>query len=139
MCMIDDCEPWTVHHDETRKAAKDHRCDECRRTISKGETYEHGSGLCDGRWTTQRTCEHCVAARSWLLKVCSGWVYGMVADDLREHWWESPEYRSLWLGRAIHGIGHQWKRPDGTLRDPLPEFPGLLPHESVPTYSGEAR
>ena len=41
------------------KARKEHACCECRRTISKGEEYEHVSGKWDGHMDTFHTCAEC--------------------------------------------------------------------------------
>ena len=85
MCMIDDCEPWEFHNEGRRRAAKEHRCGECRRTIAPGETYEYGSGKCDGYFSQWKTCLHCLEASRWLSAACNGYLIGAVDEDLRHH------------------------------------------------------
>lgn len=123
MCMIDGCDEWTFTHYKTVKARKYHQCDECLRMISPGEKYELFKGLMDrDHWSVYRTCEHCQAARSWLVETCRGWLFRGVLDELAEHWEEDPSYRSIWLGRAILTMRRGHKRRDGTLRPPMDDF-----------------
>lgn len=116
MCMIDDCdERVIIRTDETRRARKEHRCSECRRTIAIGERY-HFETYVDqpgGRYATHRTCEHCDVARDWLLAECSGFMYGGVREDLVEHLDEYPE--NLHLKIIGMGIRRGWRRRDGKL------------------------
>jgi len=130
MCMIDGCDQWTFTHYKTVKARKAHECSECEREIRPGETYERFKGLIDGRWSLYTTCEHCQAARSWLEKVCGGWLFQGVLIELEEHWDADWSYRSVWLGRAILTLRRRHKKPDGTLRKPLEPFtpPKSLAH-----------
>jgi hypothetical protein len=119
MCMIDDGEPWEFCEISMRKARKAHRCDECAREIAPGERYENVAGKADGDFNTWRTCAHCIAARSWLTVECNGYLLGGVLDDLAEHWMQTSEYHSAWLGRAIVGMRRHWTRRDGKLM-PVP-------------------
>lgn len=48
----------------TPKARKDHKCCECRGTISKGEVYHVFSGIWDGRAGTYKTCADCESHRN---------------------------------------------------------------------------
>lgn len=118
MC-VDDYEPSDVWSATVRKARREHRCDECGRTIVPGERYEHVSSLYDGSWSTLKTCPHCLAASQWLRIVCRGYLVGNLHEELLEHWREDELYRSLWLGRAIVGMTRQW-RGLGPLPDPRP-------------------
>ncbi len=118
--MIDGCEPWTVFDSKIRKARKPWQCEECNREITVGEEYEHARGMLDDHWSQYKTCLHCIAARSWLMVVCSGFMYSMVRDELEEHFGENPDYATMWLGRAIINMRRKWRRPDGTLV-PIPE------------------
>lgn len=121
MCMVDLSEDdWVSFGDKVRRAAKDHKCFECSRMITKGEHYEEAKGLSDGNcFHVFRTCLHCVAARNWLSVVCHGWLYGAVQQDLQEHWDEAWELRSWWLGRIVRRMERRWTRRDGTLM-PVP-------------------
>ena len=122
MCMIDDAEPWTFYHDSIHKARVQHTCIECDRTISPGERYERFVGNMDGRWSTFKTCAHCMACRSWLHEVCGGWMYQGVLDELEQHWDEEPDYRTIWLGRAILTLRRRHKKTDGTMFPILKDF-----------------
>lgn len=51
----------------TPKAAKDHKCCECRGTISKGEKYHSFSGIWDTA-STYKTCSECEQLRSEVVK-----------------------------------------------------------------------
>lgn len=136
MCMADYGDGgWLRHRLTTPVANKVHRCGECGRDIQPGERYERDEGLMgydgDARGYCAKTCENCVAARSWLERVCRGWIYEMVYEDLREHWDDGWDLRSLWLGRALVGMRNRWKRRDGTLMDRLPAYSGRTGHESA--------
>jgi hypothetical protein len=123
VCMIDGADPLKLHHSGAVRARIQHRCDECGRTIEPGELYDRAAGLGweqAAHWWTWKTCWHCCAAREWLRIVCEGWLYESVREDLEEHWEESWEYRTVWLGRAILGMRRQWRRRDGGLLPVLP-------------------
>lgn len=115
MCMIDHAEwcEWSSSREHT--ARKTHRCDECYRDIQPGERYRIGVGGQDGSIWSEKQCRHCWAASVWLTEVCGGFLWGGVAEDLREHWDVSPKYRTLWLGRAVVGQQRRWRRRDGEL------------------------
>lgn len=127
MCSIDDAEPWAFYRSAHLIARKAHRCDECGRTIDPGERYLRAVGKAEGDLSTLKTCAHGEAAGKWLAIVCGGWPSEGLAEDLCDHWDDSfhviykdgtrtsIEYRSFWLGRAVAGIGRQWRRRDGSL------------------------
>ena len=120
MCMVDYAEPSKVFHAIERTARKQHRCGECGRAIETGERYEAAQMMdYGGYWFGCKTCQHCIAARQWLLNECDGWVYAGVYEDLREHWDENTLLRSLWLGRVIVGMRRKWRKRDGSLM-PVP-------------------
>lgn len=123
MCMTDG-DPAEWHREEYRKARKAHKCGECCRTIEPGERYEFVCGSWEGHIETHRTCWHCLAAREWLSKVCNGWLYGMVREDLHEHYLEG--YNPRWLSIACSGMRKQWRRPDGSMWRPM-TLPKNLP------------
>lgn len=43
----------------SRKARKEHRCCECRKTIAKTETYIYSSGIWEDGPDSYKTCEKC--------------------------------------------------------------------------------
>lgn len=128
MCMIDDCDPSDVWNALWPVALKSHRCGECGREIESGERYERVTSLHDGTWDTFKTCDHCQAARKWLMLVCGGWVHDRVGEDLRGH---LEDYASMWLLRAAYGVRKAWRRPDGSL---LPVLSSPNPASLKPTW-----
>jgi hypothetical protein len=114
VCAIDDAEPWDVYRVSVRTARKAHRCTECGRPIAVGESYRFLTGLLDGRWSTYRTCAHCLAAGEWLDVMCGGYLLGGLAEELREHW--ESGYQAMDFARLIAGL--RWSWHDG--RDPVP-------------------
>lgn len=126
MCMIDLVDgDVRVSESVVRRAAREHACGECDRTITRGEPYEYVSLLVwDGsaEWTHAKTCAHCLIARRWLQRECGGWIYGSLLEDLIEHFREGAVIRDrdvLRLGRLIVGMRNKWQR-FGVL-GPLPE------------------
>jgi RNase P subunit RPR2 len=110
MCRVDYADEYCQELDTaTPTARKEHRCDECRRTISPGETYERFTGIQEGELVTSKTCAHCLRARQWLFRQCSGWVFSEVLEELEEHWQEEPDLRSRELARFIVGMRRQWQ------------------------------
>lgn len=64
-----------------RTARKEHRCDECYRTIMPGEKYEYVSGIWDGRPESYKTCLDCVSLRETFF---DSWCYTQVWDDFND-------------------------------------------------------
>ena len=122
--MIDAADRAEAYWESTvKRARQEHHCDECRRTIEPGESYQRTRAIWEGEPIVTKACGHCVAAREWLVRVCRGFVHSMVLEELREHWDHSELYRSWWLGRAIVGMRRKWRRKDGTLMPVLGEPP----------------
>lgn len=65
-----------------KMAARQHKCNECGRTIVAGELYEYISGKWDGVFMVHKTCADCLSMRDAFF--CS-WCFGLIWDDLREH------------------------------------------------------
>jgi hypothetical protein len=107
MCMGDFADGTINFSDSYPRAAFPHRCDECGRTIPRGEEYERATGLTDDFFFTSKTCLHCVVAREWLRVICSTWLYGAVGEDLGEHRYEDP-YCTVGLLRLIAGMNRRW-------------------------------
>jgi hypothetical protein len=49
-----------------RRAAKQHRCEECSGPILRGEKYEYVTGKWDGYVNDFKTCERCHDLRQWV-------------------------------------------------------------------------
>lgn len=118
MCRIeyaDNSGLWLTPLGEHR-ANKDHTCSDCHRTILKGETYTNGVWLDQENGYIVRTkmCAQCVAAGDWLQVVCGGHFWPGVVEELREHWDEEWELRSVGLGRLVKLGEAKWHR-DGRL------------------------
>lgn len=130
MCMIDDCERNEFSSSVKRKARKEHRCDECRRTIQPGETYELNVGMYDGMFNTNKVCAHCLIATAWLAKNCGGYVTDAVLEDIREH---IEEYRGVYnhavgpLKRIEIGMGRGWRVKRGPRAGQMMAIPKLPP------------
>jgi hypothetical protein len=117
MCMTDDGEQWTLFRSGQRRAAKDHRCCECGRTIASGEHYAYATGLIDDTWLSYRTCVQCEAACGWLRIVCGGWVYGLTEEDLVNHvTGDERDLRSRPLTRLVRWMKADWRTRSGDLR-----------------------
>jgi len=81
-CSTHDGDRPSICRVEWRKARKPHKCCECGDTITKGQRYEHVSGLWDGYWDRYDTCAICVAIRE---RYCpNGWIYGELATQIDE-------------------------------------------------------
>lgn len=95
----------SVGSKDTRAARKDHKCDECRRTIPRGATYHYVTGLFDGSWWSVKVCARC--DRAWTRAHDSGALWGCHHDD------DGPSYGELaeWLKEGRHEarwIEHWW-------------------------------
>lgn len=93
----------TVHATTQRRAAKDHRCTECRETIAKGTRYEHTTGCWDGSWSTFKTCMSCVEIRDHFQ--CNGWLYGQLWEDLETNFY--PDMKAG--GPCMNGLSPEAK------------------------------
>ena len=133
-CRIDDAYACDVHNDSHPAAQKHHTCRECRRTIKAGESYELVRVLWDGSWNTIKTCTHCQAAREFLGKYCSGWVYGEVLDELVEHYDELSATRFSQLGRVCVAMKNQWASGSGLIAAPVWTFPRGLIYMTPPSW-----
>jgi len=95
-CIYPDGEKATVGRTETRRARKEHVCDECRETIKAGETYEHVTGCWDGEWATFKTCWFCLRIREDFFPC--GWNHGCLVEDFIDcNGWD---YRDFAWGRS---------------------------------------
>lgn len=116
MCLIesDDLDGWQLLRDVMRTARKEHKCDECGRTIEPGETYRYACGVSYEDWCSDKCCTHCQMAQKWLMRQCRGYLFRSVLIDLEGHLGEPIErgYRAR-LCRLVVGMRRQWQRFDG--------------------------
>lgn len=119
----------------SRRANKTHECQDCTRTIAKGEDYHFAVFINDGDLEQYKMCAHCAAAAKWLDAVCGGWLWNGVIEELREHWDEEHDLRSVGLGRLVACGERRWRsrRARGATQ------PGeLFPLEDVRRWCEEA-
>ena len=124
MCAINGGETADFYHRSTRVARKQHRCEECARTIAVGEKYEHASLFYD-RWSAFKTCRHCMVSTGWLGHNCGGFLHGGVFDDIEEHTREYPEL-AFGLLRLAVGMKRKWKRFDTEGLMKMPVMPASI-------------
>lgn len=103
-----DYDPATIYNPPKMvRAAKQHICDECGCTISKGETHEYVSYLYEGQWSSPRTCQGCLDVMAWVgahipcFLECR--THGDMlerADEAIDEWWtETVGLKFGWLRR----------------------------------------
>lgn len=128
MCMIDDGDGYSTNlREERRRARVEHRCCECRRTISPGETYIADTVVCDGELSTYKTCAHCDVVRGWLMRECQGFAYQYVKEDIIEHAREGGYGRDV--VRMAAGMRARWSRRDGRMW-PVPDIHDAMTGEN---------
>lgn len=115
MCMIDDGDTPRVHSSRMVKARKEHKCDECGRTICKGEPYEYTFIVMDSA-SEYHTCQHCLVGCKWLSDTCDGYILGGVKGDLYEH---AVDYDLLPLAIFYDCMRKKWHDEDGSMM-PIP-------------------
>jgi len=83
-CVCDYERP-SVISERTRRARKPHKCIECGREISPGETYEYTWGIWEGDADQFKTCSRCLAVKQYVMAhvPCFCWTYGNLLDDAR--------------------------------------------------------
>ena len=97
MCSCDFDEP-AVCVVETRKAAKNHACDECDRGIHKGDLYQHTFSVWEGSPNVHKMCDTCAT----IVKLASalhdgpfcwgiGELYAEIRECFPELFWEPEE------------------------------------------------
>lgn len=66
-------------------ASQPRKCDECRKTIEKGELYECFLGQLsdDKKPETWTTCTDCLSVRDEFF--CEGWAFGNIWEDVSYH------------------------------------------------------
>lgn len=100
-----DFDPAELYNVTTRKARKQHRCEECRRVIEPGESYENVMGKWDGDINYFKTCSHCLDVRKFVQNSvpCFCWSHGNMLQDACDTIHEAygrarDEIRGLFMG-----------------------------------------
>lgn len=118
MCSIDSDDHYTDLGETTQRARKPRECVECGRIIAVGERYHTLKSVYDGYFSAAHMCEHCGAARSWLMVHCGGYIITGARDDLQDHINEG--HKEDRLHRLVVGMRRKWKRFDGAGLLPVP-------------------
>lgn len=114
----------------TVTAKKEHKCEECWRTIHPGEKYERLAGKWEGSFWNMKSCVHCSGFR----KVINGvdtdfWegAYGGIhawVDNTGSspaelaYYFRNSKQSLLALYRWSVWFGSRWRDRDGNLRPP---------------------
>lgn len=83
-CIYIDCDEYAdVYRSKVQRARKEHKCDECGRTIVRGEEYEYAVMCVEGSWDKSKTCVDCLSVRKVFF--CHGWQFTTLWEYLDEH------------------------------------------------------
>lgn len=75
------------------KARKDHKCDLCGETITKGISYKNISGLFDGHFFETKVCCQCIPVQLKFFEIHRSELYdGYDTDDVAEDVRETVRY-----------------------------------------------
>jgi len=91
-----DYDPVTLLSQAKHCAQKLHKCSECLRAISPGQTYECHRYIFDGQFHIHKTCERCLAVREYVAAhvPCFCWAYTEMLEaaeeTIREYAWQAP-------------------------------------------------
>jgi hypothetical protein len=83
MCDLEVDGYGTELRDTQHTARKQHRCEECGRTIKPGDRYGTFTGLYEGDFFMVKHCLRCTKARHWLGKRGHGWEGGQILEWVR--------------------------------------------------------
>lgn len=137
MCMVDGYDfEGTFLGEETRKARKEHRCEECYRKIQPGEEYRVAKWVNEGRVESMKMCAHCRVASKWLSDNCGGFVYGGIWEDIEEH---IDEYRGVYpeVTRDLKRLA-VWGKNDWRVKYG-PRAGALLPVPPLPRFPADTK
>lgn len=107
-----DYDPVTLLRSIERTARKEHRCGECSRQISRGETYRIDYYVFEEAFESRKVCRHCLDVRRYFDLTRRGWAYGMLLEDLCDMDLDDT-------GKQLReGMQAKWHR--GGVLEPLP-------------------
>jgi len=102
------CEMPSAFQSVTRKAAKQHKCCECGKTIEKGEQYQYSSGIWDGRPASYKQCANCYSVMCAVASSVYDSEEGASFGDLREWFYNFVSVGftgKVWVKRMAKQIG----------------------------------
>ncbi len=155
MCLYVEYDDSTLLEHGHRRARKEHRCTECRRTIEPGERYEFWTsvgGDADGI-DTQKMCAHCGytldlgvsftgCPRIWWwgsIHDLNGEDGGFVGDILYDEGHDLTTVQQRRMLGTVIGRRRGWRGPDGALL-PLPlDIEGPAPDPACEDCEGSGR
>lgn len=106
-CYCDYDEYPSLYKAKMVRAAKEHRCHECRRPILAGEQYESVFAIWGGDAGAFKTCGHCVSLREWTKAhvPCTCWAHGNLINDLssaiEEFWIQTVGLKFGYMRRLV--------------------------------------
>jgi len=113
------------------KARKSHKCEECFRWITPGETYHRTAGSWEGDFFTIKACAHCNVFRKHIDEVDDNYhesYYGGAGEWVANGYWSAIDLpgttwiERLGLYRMARQFASKWGQRDGTLV-PVPAEP----------------
>lgn len=109
---------------KTVRARKQHKCEECWRTIEAGELYYRHAGVWEGDFFTNVSCAHCAELRRQIAVTDCDFnevYYGGAGEwVLNTGWQEVPERHRLVLCRLSACFKARWRFQSGNLM-PIPD------------------
>jgi hypothetical protein len=122
MCYCDDYYPPTVFREKNVKARKPHKCSECYRVITVGETYRSVFGVWEGNAQTFHWCAHCDAAQTVVAAVtdCRCYSFGGLWDDFHE---TAENFKEL--QRIYYAVRRKWTYRRGPQKGQLMPIPNV--------------
>lgn len=113
-CYCDFGERSVVYKASRVRAAKEHKCYECGRTIVLGERHEVVSSLYDGSWERTRTCARCLDVRDYVTAhaPCFCWLHGSMLEDAKNTLDEYGHHSAgFWIGGMKRVLrAERWRR-----------------------------
>ena len=93
-----------VWDERVLEARKEHKCDACGETISKGDRYARDAALYEGKWDVTKRCMRCEKILEHLREKCSEYNSSLFVDaprvpmqdlscglDYEEEWGPCPD------------------------------------------------
>jgi len=112
----------TDFNDTTYLTARvEHRCEECGRTIGRGERYSRTAAVWCSEFFTNVACLHCAVAR-FIVDAGCDWYDEMFYGGLSEHVGDCGD-REVWSLRLAVCVARKWQRFDGAGLMALPSNP----------------